>query len=133
MLVTEFLDSQIFEEFCITTSQTTRNSIGLRIMELTVREIFEFKLMQTDPNPANFQYCPRTDKLHLLDFGATRKYSDEFIEKYREAVIAGINKDSDKALENLKILGFLVGDENKELLDARIYFCCWRTFCNTRL
>ena len=25
-------------------------------MELTLRELFEFKYMQTDPNPANFFY-----------------------------------------------------------------------------
>ena len=89
-------------------------------MTLTVREIFDFKFMQTDPNPANFQYCPKTDTLQLLDFGASRSYPDAFVNKYRQAVIAGIKKDPEKALHYLKVLGFLVGDEHQDLIDAHI-------------
>ena len=120
VLVSEFLDSLIFEDVCKVSNQTIRDSIGQRIMLLTVREIFEFKFMQTDPNPANFQYCPRTNQVQLLDFGASKAYSDSFISKYRLAVIAGIKGDAEGALNNLKILGFIVGDEHKDLINAHI-------------
>jgi aarF domain-containing kinase len=120
VLVSEFLESLLFEDICTKASQEVRNAVGTRIMTLTVREIFEFKLMQSDPNPANFQYCIKTDKVHLLDFGATNSYSEAFISKYRNAVIAGIERDTEKALNYLKILGFVVGDEPQELLDAHV-------------
>jgi predicted unusual protein kinase regulating ubiquinone biosynthesis (AarF/ABC1/UbiB family) len=37
-------------------SQDVRNSVAQRIMLLTIRELFEFHLMQTDPNWSNFLY-----------------------------------------------------------------------------
>lgn len=120
ILVTEFIDSLVFEDICAFASQSTRDSIGTRIMMLTVKEIFEYKFMQTDPNPANFQYCPKTDKLQLLDFGACKSYSDAFVNKYRLAVMAGVNKEKEKALQYLKALGFILGDEHEELLDAHV-------------
>ena len=120
VLVTEFLESLLFEDVCALASQATRDSIGTRIMSLTVREIFQYKFMQTDPNPANFQYCPKTDQLQLLDFGACRGYSDAFIFKYRQTVIAGVKRDREKALHFLKNMGFIVGDEHQDLLDAHV-------------
>ena len=42
--------------------------------------------MQTDPNPSNFYYDPNNDKVILLDFGAAREYSKEFIDNYIEII-----------------------------------------------
>lgn len=41
-------------------------------------ELFEFGLMQTDPNFANYRYDPVTRQLILLDFGATRAFAPGF-------------------------------------------------------
>ena len=37
-----------------------------------MRELFEFRFMQTDPNFANFLYDAPTGKLTLIDFGAAK-------------------------------------------------------------
>ena len=50
--------------------QETRNSVGQRIMDLTLQELFKFRYMQTDPNPANFFYNKAKDTVYLIDFGA---------------------------------------------------------------
>jgi hypothetical protein len=47
------------------------------------REIFEFRLIQTDPNFANYRYDSASQQLILLDFGATRSYQAPMIEHYR--------------------------------------------------
>ena len=44
------------------------------LFALLLREVFEFRLVQTDPNFANYRYDPDSGQLILLDFGATRPY-----------------------------------------------------------
>ena len=39
--------------------------IGEKLLTLCLRELFEFRLMQTDPNWANFFYNPDTGKVGL--------------------------------------------------------------------
>lgn len=120
ILVSEFVESLVFEDFAKQTSQKRRDSIGTRIMELTLREIFEWKYMQTDPNPANFQYDPIKDEVHLLDFGATRSYSIDFIRKYRKTVVAGVQKDREGVLYWSDQIGYFKNDEHPDLLDSHV-------------
>ena len=40
--------------------------IGEKLLTLCLRELFEFRLMQTDPNWANFFYNPDTGKVGLM-------------------------------------------------------------------
>ena len=56
--------------------QATRDRVAALLLELVFRELFEFGLIQTDPNFANFLYCGDSARLGLLDFGATRSLSD---------------------------------------------------------
>ncbi|WP_413913782.1 AarF/UbiB family protein [Candidatus Skiveiella danica] len=42
------------------------------LFALLLRELFEFRLVQTGPNFANYRYDTDTRQLILLDFGATR-------------------------------------------------------------
>lgn len=40
--------------------------IGKRILQLCMHELFEFRLMQTDPNWSNFLYNHETEKVRRL-------------------------------------------------------------------
>ena len=103
-----------------TLSQDQRDWIGTQILRLCLREIVEFKLMQTDPNWTNFLYNPEKQKIELLDFGASRDYPDEFVEPYINVLIAA-SKDDRNAIRDLSIkLGYLTGSESKAMLDAHI-------------
>jgi len=55
--------------------------------------------MQTDPNPANFFFDSKNDKLNLIDFGACHSYSTEFMDKYIEIIKAATVKDVDSIIE----------------------------------
>lgn len=70
--------------------QELRDSVFERFMTLVARELFEFGVMQTDPNFANFQYRPETGAIVLLDFGATRAVSDSIQSGYRKLLSAGL-------------------------------------------
>ena len=60
---------------------------------LFFRELFEFRLVQTDPNFANYRYDLATQQLILLDFGATRDYSTEMVGHYRQILQGALKQD----------------------------------------
>ncbi len=75
-------------------SQEARDRIMRLLIDLTLRELFGFRLMQTDPNFANYRFDPASGKIVLLDFGATREFSEDFIAKYRALMRAGVARDA---------------------------------------
>ncbi|MEM6649662.1 MAG: AarF/ABC1/UbiB kinase family protein, partial [Pseudomonadota bacterium] len=70
--------------------QEERNRVMGLLMELLVKELFDFRLMQTDPNFANFHYDDKTGKIVLLDFGASRDVPEELSKGYQALLKAGI-------------------------------------------
>jgi aarF domain-containing kinase len=101
-------------------SQEQRDWIGTQILRLCLREIIEFKFMQTDPNWTNFLYNAQTNKLELLDFGASREYPEEFIKKYTQLLAAASRFDRETVRDMSIDLGYLTGHESKTMLDAHI-------------
>ena len=73
--------------------QAERDRVARLLMALLLRELFEFRLIQTDPNFANYRYDSATGRLILLDFGATRPYPDVMVEAYRRLMTAAIACD----------------------------------------
>ena len=101
-------------------TQDQKDWIGTQILRLCLREITEFKYMQTDPNWTNFLFNSSTQKLELLDFGASREYPDKFIEPYIRVLLAASRNDRD-ACRDLSIrLGYLTGHESQAMLNAHI-------------
>jgi aarF domain-containing kinase len=119
VLTMEFMDG-IGVTRVQTFSQKQKDWIGTQILRLCLREITEFKFMQTDPNWTNFLYNSGTEKLELLDFGASREYPEEFITRYAKLLAAASR--SDKAIvRDLSIdLGYLTGHESKAMLNAHV-------------
>jgi predicted unusual protein kinase regulating ubiquinone biosynthesis (AarF/ABC1/UbiB family) len=86
--------------------QERRDDVVARLLELAFREVFEFGRMQTDPNFANYLYDAETDRIGLLDFGATRDVSPETTGRYRRLVRAGLDSDEDGVRAASIALGF---------------------------
>jgi predicted unusual protein kinase regulating ubiquinone biosynthesis (AarF/ABC1/UbiB family) len=76
-----------------TADQPTRDRVMTLLMRLLLRELFEFGLMQTDPNFANYRYDAESGRLVLLDFGATRRFEPEVAERYRRLMHAALAAD----------------------------------------
>lgn len=74
-------------------SQEDRDRAASLLMDLTLRELFVFRLMQTDPNFANYRYDPETRRLILLDFGASRDIAEDVSDGYRAILKAGLARD----------------------------------------
>ncbi|MEL6359861.1 MAG: AarF/ABC1/UbiB kinase family protein [Pseudomonadota bacterium] len=87
--------------------QAVRNRIIEMLLALLYKELFDFRLMQTDPNFANYRYDPLTDKLVLLDFGATREITKDLSEKYRALLRAGRNADREALIAAALEIGYV--------------------------
>ncbi|XP_008247938.2 atypical kinase COQ8B, mitochondrial isoform X7 [Oryctolagus cuniculus] len=105
---------------CQGLSQDTRNQICFQLLRLCLRELFEFRFMQTDPNWANFLYDAASHQVTLLDFGASRGFGTEFTDHYIEVVRAAADGDRDRVLQKSRDLRFLTGFETKAFSDAHV-------------
>ncbi|KAF8692474.1 hypothetical protein HU200_039571 [Digitaria exilis] len=101
-------------------NQETRNYVGCKLLELTIKELFVFRFMQTDPNWSNFLYDDATRKFNLIDFGAARDFPKRFVDDYLRMVVACANRDRAGVLEMSRRLGFLTGEEPEVMLDAHV-------------
>ena len=101
-------------------TQGQKDWVGTQILRLCLREIMEFNFMQTDPNWTNFLYNPETNKLELLDFGASREYPKKFVNSYVQ-VLAAASRGDRKACKDISIeLGYLTGYESPAMVRAHV-------------
>ncbi|KAK4961378.1 hypothetical protein LTR10_001868 [Elasticomyces elasticus] len=100
--------------------QEERDWIGSQVLRLCLREVMEWRFMQTDPNWTNFLYNRGSRKLELLDFGASREFPDKFIEPYVGLLMAASHNDRDACRELSIELGYLTGAEGTEMTKAHV-------------
>ena len=87
--------------------QELRDELFAHLIELVARELFDGRLMQTDPNFANYRWQAKTGKIVLLDFGATREVSDAISAHYRRLIKAGLAEDREAVMDGAITAGFI--------------------------
>ena len=90
--------------------QQTRDRIAERMIELTLEELFDFGVMQTDPNFANYLFDPETEDIALLDFGAAREIDPKIAAQYRDLLAAGLAGDRSEIARVSQDIGFFTTD-----------------------
>ena len=86
--------------------QATRDRLVALLIDLLFRELFEFGMVQTDPNFANFIYNAETRQLGLLDFGATRIYTETVIDGYRGLLDSALRGNHEAMAECAESIGY---------------------------
>uniref|UniRef100_A0A8B9HDL1 Atypical kinase COQ8A, mitochondrial n=1 Tax=Astyanax mexicanus TaxID=7994 RepID=A0A8B9HDL1_ASTMX len=109
-----------FSKFQIFASIFLFCQICENILTLCLRELFEFRYMQTDPNWSNFFYDPQTHKVALLDFGATRGFDESFTDVYIEVIKAAADGNREGVLKRSIDMKFLTGYESKAMENAHV-------------
>lgn len=118
ILAMDFVEGQPIEKLQ-DESQDVRNDVTQRLIALLMREAFEFGLIQTDPNFANFQYQADTHSVVLLDFGATRTFPKQLATGYLQAIRGCLANDKNAvitALQNIGLLAPDVPDSHRDLI-----------------
>lgn len=90
--------------------QVTRDALVTAMMDLMLREFFELRMVQTDPNFANYRYQAQSGRIVLLDFGATRRFRAGFVNEYRRMIKAARKGAEDRLLNAAEKLGYVVDD-----------------------
>lgn len=108
-------------------SQKRRNALGRAMLELFFYELYQWGVLQTDPNFGNYLIKPGKsgggDELVLLDFGSTMRCDDDFLRNLGNTVAAGQTNDSDLLIESLIGLGCLRRDSSEEARETFAEFC----------
>lgn len=109
ILVMDYLDAEPIEALA-SAEQSVRDDVATKLISLTLEEAFELRDMQTDPNFANYQYNRVTGQVILLDFGATRQFSETLSAKYLALFQAAVSADNTAAFDLMIQIG-LVGED----------------------
>lgn len=105
ILAMSFVEGRPIEN-AVAQSQKERDRIARDLIDLTLQELFNFRLMQTDPNFANYFYNAENDQIVLLDFGATREIVPSVVEQYRRVFKMGLADDVSGLTQVAAEIGF---------------------------
>jgi predicted unusual protein kinase regulating ubiquinone biosynthesis (AarF/ABC1/UbiB family) len=94
--------------------QEERDRVMTALFDLMFMELFELRMVQTDPNFANYQYRRGSGEIVLLDFGATRHFKAAFVKNYKKLAAAAIAGDTEKVAEAAERLGYSMGEADSE-------------------
>jgi predicted unusual protein kinase regulating ubiquinone biosynthesis (AarF/ABC1/UbiB family) len=122
VLAMSFIESVPIESM-ITAPQAERDRIMTLLIELVLRELFEFRFMQTDPNFANYRYDQKSRQVVLLDFGATRALPQSVVTQYQTLMNKGLAGDAQGVLAAVLDVGFMnaqTAQQNKFEIDKLI-------------
>lgn len=102
-----------------------RNRLALALMRLLFREIFEWRVVQTDPHVGNFlvqlhEDGHPQDTLVLLDFGAVRRFPLSYINPFRSLAYCALHDDHAGLLHYGAQIGFLRENDSHEMTDLFI-------------
>ena len=106
VLAMTYMDGQPIENLAEKPARE-RNAAAAAILELGLGEVFDWGFVQTDPNFANYRYETHSGRIQLLDFGATREYSEKqrlALHSLLEACMHGNDSDIENAAADVGYL-----------------------------
>ena len=106
-------------------SLARRNQLAQAMLELFFIELYDWGLLQTDPNFGNYlvQPSPEGDRIALLDFGSTLECDEDFLYHLRRVIAAGLEEDQEVLVDGLIGLGCLQPDAKAEGRKLFAEFC----------
>ena len=87
--------------------QATRDRVATALFDLFLRELLDWRHVQTDPNFANFRWQPTTAKIVLLDFGAARDFPHSVAASFGDVLQAAADRDGTALFDRLVAFGLL--------------------------
>ncbi len=113
VLALEYLQGRMVNEPAVARlSLARRNELARAMLELFFIELFDWGVLQTDPNFGNYllQLDSSGDCIALLDFGSMLECDDEFLLHLRRVIAAGMEEDVETVVDGLIGLGCLQAD-----------------------
>ncbi|GAA4023118.1 AarF/ABC1/UbiB kinase family protein [Sphingomonas swuensis] len=121
VLAMTFLESRPIESLD-EAPQERRNQVMERLVGLVLRELFEFGVMQTDPNFANYRIMD-DGRLALLDFGAAQPVAGVVQQGYARLLRSALEGDTAAIKQGAVAAGFLgavAAERHPQALDRMV-------------
>jgi predicted unusual protein kinase regulating ubiquinone biosynthesis (AarF/ABC1/UbiB family) len=128
VLAMEYIDGSPITDISEMGSATI-NLVCTGLMQLTYEELFTHKLMQSDPNFANYLYQRDTQKIVLLDFGACRKITAHTSTHFLAMANAMQKQDTDAMTEALLALGLVDNNMSDMAINTVLKACYTASEC----
>lgn len=105
--------------------QTRRNALAEAALDLFLRELFDWGMVQTDPHFGNYRIRldEGGDRIVLLDFGATRLFGRGFVQSYRLMLRGALADDGAAVLRGAEGIGLMSGDFPAPVVQAFVELC----------
>jgi len=103
-----------------------RNHLADGLIDLFLTEFFEWGMVQTDPNFGNYRFrldASGRDRIVLLDFGATRRFDQHFVDGYRDIVSGALLRDRPRVVRGATDLQMLRLDLPPAVHDSYAHAC----------
>ena len=98
--------------------QARRDAAGRLLYELLLRELFEWRFTQSDPNLANFMWLADEQQIGLLDLGAGHAVPAALAKRYARMLLACIADDREGIEEAARAIGFVSPDERADRVEG---------------
>jgi predicted unusual protein kinase regulating ubiquinone biosynthesis (AarF/ABC1/UbiB family) len=101
-----------------------RNRLGKAFADLFLKEFFEWHLVQTDPHFGNYRIRlgeaedGSEDVIVLLDFGATRPFTADFVKSYAKIVRGALLGHADETIAGTVEIDLLKGSTPRSVLEG---------------
>ena len=86
--------------------QAMRDRVATALIDLVLRELFQFGTMQTDPNLANYRYDAKTNRIVLLDFGAVQPIAPDLAADFRALARVALEGGADATRDAMLRIGY---------------------------
>jgi len=117
VLAMDFIEADSLDTL-LNEPQETRDRIMTSLMTLFFKEVFEFTLIQSDPNLANYKYKVDTKQLVLLDFGATREVPTHLSQQYKALLNSAATNDKEGMLAAALAIGLVDESHSQAQISA---------------
>lgn len=117
VLAMDFIEADSLDTL-LNEPQETRDRIMTSLMTLFFKEVFEFTLIQSDPNLANYKYKVDTKQLVLLDFGATREVPTHLSQQYKALLNSAASNDKEGMLTAAIAIGLIDESHSQAQISA---------------
>lgn len=120
VLAMEYIRAHAMNEWAKFAEPEHKQLIGERMMELFLKEYLQHGLVQTDPNWGNFLVTDKNE-LVVLDFGACKTFSKEFIATYRKILALSMRREKSALLEVSYGFGLIDPKESQDVKDKYLH------------
>jgi predicted unusual protein kinase regulating ubiquinone biosynthesis (AarF/ABC1/UbiB family) len=108
VLTTEFIEGKSLTAWIADNpSQEARDSVANTLYSLFLNTLLKLQCLHADPNPGNFIVMNDNRTLGLVDFGCVKRFSQKFVQQFKEIFKAMVAGDKDlyfQYLDQLQVL-----------------------------